>query len=587
MIRTISILLLFPVMVAPAYARADGELPALFAEYWESELANDPFLATHAGENAYDDRVPQVSPADHAMRNKELARLYARLLNTDFATLVEDERISAEILRFILKHELALGKFGGWRTPFNSDSGFHADFGFVVGSMPFRNEDDYRTYLRRLEALPEYLDQHVANMRAGLRQGFTQPAEILENILPSFAAQVVDNAREHPAFAPFEAFPAAMAPKTQNELREAGLATLTEKVIPAFARVHEFMRDQYVPGARKTLGASELPHGVTYYEALVRYYTSLDEATPASIHARGLAEVARIRAEMEAVIEDSGFSGSFAEFLEFLRTDPQFYAKTAEELLMRAAWYSKTIDGRLPAFFGKLPRQPYSVEPVPAEIAANYTGGRYVAAPPGGTRGGRYWVNTYALHTRALYQLPALSLHEAVPGHHLQSALAYEIENAPEFRRQFYPHAYGEGWGLYSEKLGVEMGIYVTPYEHFGRLSYEMWRACRLVVDTGLHAQGWTRREAQEYLAGNTALSLHEVQTEVDRYISWPGQALAYKMGEMTIWELRARAERILGDAFDVRDFHDAILARGGLPLDLLRQQIERYIEKTDQSRGN
>jgi uncharacterized protein (DUF885 family) len=245
---------------------------------------------------------------------------------------------------------------------------------------------------------------------------------------------------------------------------------------------------------------------------------------------------------------------------------------------MRAAWISKKIDGRLPGFFGKLPRQPYSVEPVPMEIAANYTGGRYVSSPPGGSRGGQYWVNTYALHTRPLYQLTALSLHEGVPGHHFQGALAYEVENAPAFRTQFYPHAFGEGWGLYSEKLGVEMGIYDTPYDHFGRLSYEMWRACRLVVDTGLHAMGWTRRQAVDYLASNTALSLHSIGTEVDRYIAWPAQALAYKMGELTIWDLRAKSERELGEAFDIREFHDAVLTKGGLPLQILRSQIDAYI---------
>ena len=284
---------------------------------------------------------------------------------------------------------------------------------------------------------------------------------------------------------------------------------------------------------------------------------------------------------MNRVIKRTGFKGSFEEFIDYLRSDEQFYAKTPEALLERAAWISKDIDGRLPAYFGKLPRQPYSVEPVPAEIAQNYTTGRYISAPAGGDRGGQYWVNTYALDKRPLYQLTALTLHEAVPGHHLQSALALEIENMPEFRKQFYPHAFGEGWGLYAEKLGVEMGVYETPYDDFGRLSYEMWRACRLVIDTGIHAKGWTRQQALDYLASNTALSLHNVQTEVDRYIAWPGQALAYKMGELTLWELRHKAERELGDKFDVRDFHDAVLTSGGLPLGILRNRIDAYIADT------
>jgi len=271
--------------------------------------------------------------------------------------------------------------------------------------------------------------------------------------------------------------------------------------------------------------------------------------------------------------------------LEFLRTDRQFYAKTPQEMLDRAAWISKDIDGRLPAYFGKLPRQPYSVEPVPDNIAPNYTTARYVGAPLDGARGGQFWVNTYKIEIRPMYQLVAMALHEAVPGHHLQISLSKEIEDAPEFRVGFYPHAYGEGWGLYAEKLGVEMGVYQTPYDHFGRLTWEMWRACRLVIDTGIHAKGWTRQEAIDYLAGNTALSLHNVQTEVDRYIAWPGQALAYKMGELTIWELRAKAEKELGDDFDIRDFHDAVLTEGGLPLEMLRDQIDQYIADAKQER--
>jgi uncharacterized protein (DUF885 family) len=279
-------------------------------------------------------------------------------------------------------------------------------------------------------------------------------------------------------------------------------------------------------------------------------------------------------------MKQAGFAGTFEEFQSFLRTDEQFYAKTPDALLKEAAWIAKSIDGKLPAYFGKLPRQPYSVEPVPADLAPNYTTGRYSGAPPEGDRGGEYWVNTYALDKRPLYELPALTLHEAVPGHHFQIALGYEIEAAPEFREQFYPHAFGEGWALYAEKLGVEMGVYKTPYDEFGRLSYEMWRASRLVIDTGIHAKGWTRQQAIDYLAGNTALSLHNVQTEIDRYISWPGQALAYKMGELAIWELRAKAEAALGERFDMRDFHDAVLTEGGLPLDILRARIDAYIAR-------
>ena len=567
-------------MMCGAAQAASQEARAIFEEYWAHVMEADPFEATFSGAPDYNDRVPAVAPDDHAARMAQRRAFLDRLEALDRAALDEEDRLNVDLLAFILKHDLALGAFDGWRAPFLSDSGFHTSFAHVVGSTSFRTEKDYEDYLARLRALPGYLDQHVDNMRRGLNDGFTQPREIMDNILPTFDAQVKDNAAAHPYFQPFNAMPDGIAPRRRSALRREAVAVLGGEVIPAFARLAAFMREEYAPAARESTGADGLPDGEAYYAALVRYYTTLDDATPDRIHALGLREVARIRAEMDDVIRQTGFRGDFRAFLEFLRTDEQFYAKTPEALLERAAWLAKDIDGRLPGYFGKLPRQPYSVEPVPAEIAPNYTTGRYVGAPLDAPRGGQYWVNTYALDKRPLYALPALTLHEAVPGHHLQIALARENETAPEFRKQFYPHAYGEGWALYAEKLGVEMGVYETPYDDFGRLSYEMWRACRLVIDTGLHAKGWTRQQAVDYLAANTALSLHNVRTEIDRYIAWPGQALSYKMGELTIWELRAQAERELGDDFDLRAFHDAVLANGGLPLDMLRAEIERYIDE-------
>ena len=549
-----------------------AEKNGIYAEYWDYELSRNPFQATTSGDYRFNDRVPDVSESSQRARLRKLGEFASRLDEAG-------DTLNADILRFILRHELALGEFAPWRIPFLSDAGFHMDVGYVVSSTRFEGIDDYRDYLARLEALPRYLEQNRINMQLGIEAGFTQPREIMENILPSFDSQVTESAETHPLYAPFREMPGNLGAEQQEELRNEARRLLEDAVIPAYAEIRDFMRERYVPNARTTLGASELPDGVPYYAALVRYYTTLDSATPDSVHERGLGEVARIRSEMNDVIAETGFEGSFDAFLEFLRSDPQFYAKSPQELLERAAWIAKKTDGRLPAFFGKLPRQPYSVEPVPEEIAPNYTAGRYVPSPPGGPRGGQYWVNTYALETRSLYQLVALSLHEGVPGHHLQGALAYEIEDAPEFRKQFYPHAYGEGWGLYSEKLGVEMGMYETPYDHFGRLSYEMWRACRLVVDTGIHAKGWTRAQAIDYLASNTALSMHEVRTEIDRYIAWPGQALAYKIGELTIWDLRREAEAALGDAFDIREFHDVVLTSGGVPLELLKSMVGQYIQ--------
>ncbi len=562
-------------------AAAAAETPsAIFDDYWQTALKEDPFSATGSGVSDYNDGVPAVAPSDHDRRLAQAKAFMARLDALDPAALSEEDRLNVALLRFILKHDIALAAFRPWRMPFLSDSGFHTSMGYVVAATTFRTESDYDSYLKRLAALPVYIDQNIENMRAGIAEGFVQPKEIMAGILPTFDAQAAPAPADHPLYEPFTRIPAAVPKKKSDHLRKEALAIIGGVVIPAFRRAADFMRDDYAPNAKAVVGAQALPEGAAYYEALVRYFTTRDDATADAIHTLGLKEVARIRKEMDAVIKKSGFKGDFKAFQEFLRTDPQFYAKTPEELLMRAAWLSKQADGKLPAYFSKLPRQPYSVQPVPAEIAPNYTTGRYSGAPAGASRGGEYWVNTYALDKRPFYELPALTLHEAVPGHHLQNALALEIEGAPAFRAQFYPHAFGEGWGLYSEKLGQEMGMYATLYDEFGRLSYEMWRACRLVIDTGLHAKGWTRRQALDYLAGNTALSLKNVETEVDRYIAWPGQALAYKVGELTIWELRRKAEKALGPKFDIRAFHDAVLIKGGLPLDLLADEIDAYIAR-------
>ena len=351
-----------------------------------------------------------------------------------------------------------------------------------------------------------------------------------------------------------------------------------EGAVVGYREFLDFFRNVYLPMARTTLGASELPDGNAYYALKIREFTTLD-LTPEQIHKIGLSEVDRISGEMNLVMKQVGFQGDFPAFLVFLRTDPRFYAKTPEELLMRASRIAKRIDGKLPSLFKTLPRLPYTVEPVPADIAPKYTSGRYVGAPQGSTQPGIYWVNTYMLESRPLYNLEALTLHEAVPGHHLQIALSRELVNLPDFRRYSYISAFGEGWGLYCEWLGLEAGFYTDPYSNFGRLSYEMWRACRLVVDTGIHSKGWTRTQAIDYLASHTALPLHEVETEVDRYISWPGQALAYKLGELKINELRKRAEGALGTRFDLREFHDVVLGSGAVPLSVLEANVNRWIE--------
>jgi uncharacterized protein (DUF885 family) len=414
-------------------------------------------------------------------------------------------------------------------------------------------------------------------MRAGLKRGMTVPRATLEGYEGTMSAHVVADPSASVFWEPFVKFPAGVPAAEHERLRRDGRAAVTDGAIAGYRELLDFFQKEYLPGARKTLGAWELPDGRAYYAQKIREFTTL-ELTPQEIHKTGLAEVARISAEMNAVMKEVGFQGDFAAFLTFLRSDPRFYAKTPEELLSKASRLAKRIDGKLPSMFKTLPRLPYTVEPVPTDIAPKYTTGRYVSAPQGSTMPGIYWVNTYKLEARPFYTLPALTLHEAVPGHHLQIALSRELDNLPNFRRYSYLSAFGEGWGLYSEWLGIEAGMYADPYDNFGRLTYEMWRACRLVVDTGLHSMGWTRQQAIDYMATRTALPIHEVTTEVDRYISWPGQALAYKLGELKIKELRRRAETTLGTRFDVREFHDVVLGSGSVPLSVLEANVDRWI---------
>jgi uncharacterized protein (DUF885 family) len=387
----------------------------------------------------------------------------------------------------------------------------------------------------------------------------------------------VADATATPFWKPFAAFPPGVPESDRVALREEARRVIDGQVLPAYRALLAFLRETYVPGARHTTAACDLPDGDAFYAAQIRHYTTLPLSAD-EVHERGLREVARILAEMHEVKQAAGFDGDMPAFLDFLRSDTRFYARTPQELLAHAAWICKRIDGLLPRFFGVLPRQPYGVAPVPDEIAPFYTTGRYVPAPRPVGHAGTYWVNTHALPSRALYTLPALTLHEAVPGHHLQIALASEVEDQPAWRRHSFVDAYGEGWALYAEHLGDEMGVYLTPYEQFGRLTYEMWRAARLVVDTGLHAKRWSREQARAYLLAHTALSAHEVATEVDRYVGWPGQALSYKIGEITIRDLRARAEQALGGRFDLRAFHDAVLALGSVPLGLLEERIAAWI---------
>ena len=566
-----------PAAPAPAGGDAAARLHALFDREWEMRLRDEPLFATEVGRHEYDALLPEVTYAALERRHRARQGLLAELAAIDLSRLGAADAVNARIWRTQLEDRIADFELGSYQMPFNADSGFHTGFALLPDKMPFANPKDYENYLSRLRAWPRYVGEQIELMRMGIRRGFTVPRATLTGYERTISAHVVDDPAQSVFYKPCERFPAAMPEADRERLRQEARAAVLDGAVAGYRRLLDFYRAEYLPHARATLGASELPGGQAFYAHQVRHFTTL-QLSPEEIHQIGLAEVERIAGEMQAVIRQVGFKGDFAAFVQFLRTDPRFYPKTGEELLKDAAWIAKRIDGKLPAEFKTLPRLPYTVKPVPDHLAPKYTAGRYVESPAGSTQPGTYWVNTYQPETRPLYNLEALTLHEAVPGHHLQIALSQELAGLPNFRRYSNLAAFAEGWGLYSEWLGLEMGFYADPYSNFGRLTYEMWRACRLVVDTGIHAQGWTRQQAIDYLAAHTALPLHEVETETDRYISWPGQALAYKLGEIKIKELRRKAEKALGTSFDVRQFHDVVLGSGAVPLAILEQNVDRYI---------
>ncbi len=567
-----------PSSEAGGTSEAGRNLQALFDSAWEYSLEESPTFATNVGDYRANDKLTSVAFHDLERRSKQHQAFLDQLGQIDRAALTREERTSAAIFERQLEDNIAGFEFGTWQIPLNADSGFHIGFSRLPRNVPLNSAQDYDNYIKRLEAWSTLVDQQIANMRVGMEGGMVLPKVVLNGYNSTYDAHVVDNATDSVFWEPFANYPAAVPTADRERLSNAGKAAIEQHIVPGYRRFSEFMEGEYIPGGTDNIAAYDLPNGPEYYAQRVRYFTTLD-ITPDEVHEIGLAEVARIRKDMEELILSTGFEGSFDDFLQFLRTDERFYPKTGEELLNYAKVLSKTIDAQLPKFFKTLPRMPYGVEPVPDHIAPKYTTGRYVGPPEGSTQPGYYWVNLYDLKSRPLYNIPALTLHEAVPGHHLQSSLAKEMEAQPNFRRYQYISAFGEGWGLYSELLGEEMGIYTDPYSRFGRMTYEMWRACRLVVDTGMHAKGWTRQQSLDYLAGNTALPLHEIKTETDRYISWPGQALAYKMGEIKIRELRAMALDRLGPAkFDLREFHDVVLLGGSVPLPVLEANVEEWV---------
>ncbi|HXL99374.1 MAG TPA: DUF885 family protein [Rhizomicrobium sp.] len=548
-------------------ANADARFKALYTREWA--WREDQFAGQDDEDNARPaDHLPKVDAVTQDMRLHYWQDVMKELDTIPRSELSAADRINYDVYRPQIAALLADQQFHEYEKPLNSDSTFWTDLGATADQV-FHDADDYSRYLAQLRDVPRYFREQIANMRVGLARGFTPPRITLTGRDASVASVVDARPEDSLFYAPFKDMPATIAPAEQARLRAEAAGVIAASVVPAYRDLLAFLRNDYIPGARTTLAAEALPDGKAYYRAQILEYTTLD-MDPAAIHALGISEVARIHAEMVDTMKATGFTGDFPAFLHYLRTDPRFYAKTPDELLMRAAFIAKAFDGKASQYFGYLPRQRFAIKPVPDDIAPFYTSGR------GGP--GVYLVNTYNLPSRPLDNLTALTLHESAPGHAFQMPIAAEHKELPEFRQKGYISAFGEGWALYSEHLGLEMGMYKDPYDKFGYLTYQMWRACRLVVDTGIHSQGWTREQAVAYLHDNTALADHEIDTEVDRYITWPGQALSYYLGMMAIEKARAKAEAALGPKFNIRAFHDAVLELGSVPLPVLTEHIDEFI---------
>ena len=546
----------------------------------DSDLLNKIILEIEERESYDENEYPLgLFSKEHYKKEAKYAKeQLIRLAKIDVIFLSETESISLKLLKFQLQDTIDYFEFEMYLNPLLSDSGFHTNFSFMV--RPFQNYEQVKDYLTKLNAIPSRVSQFLPLLREGLEKGVSQPSVIFNGYESSYNDHIVESFEKSYFYQPFNNLPKTLTSTQKDSVLIAAKVAITTNVIPQFKLVKTFFEDEYFPKTRTSIGISETPNGNAYYQNRINYYTTSTQYSADDIHSIGLQEVARIKTEMEKIISELNFQGSFSEFLNFLRTDPQFYATSPEQLLMIARDMAKRADEQLPRFFKTLPRKPYGVAPVPDAIAPKYTTGRYVGTSKNSTDPGYYWVNTYDLSSRPLYVLPSLTVHEAVPGHHLQSSLNLELgDSIPQFRKDTYLSAYGEGWGLYCEFLAEEMGMYTTLYEQFGKLTYEMWRACRLVVDTGIHAKGWTREQVINYMAENTALSIHEINTETDRYISWPGQALSYKIGEIKIRELRKKAEMELGSSFDIREFHEVVLEQGTVTLSILENRVNNYIE--------
>jgi uncharacterized protein (DUF885 family) len=565
-----SLAIIMMAAAVPAHAAtsgADARFKALYTREWA--WREEQFAGADDEDNVKPaDHLPKIDPATQETQLRYWQAVMKELDAIPRAQLSPVNQINYDVYKPQIAVLIADQEFRDYEKPLNSDTTFWTDLGYTA-RKDYHSAQDYKNYIAQLRDIPRYFRDQIANMRAGLARGFTPPRVTLAGRDASVAAVADAKPQNSLFYTPFKEMPSSIPAAQQASLRADGLKAIAACVVPAYRDLLAFLRNDYIAHARIALAAESLPNGNAYYRSKILEFTTLD-MDPAAIHKLGLAEVARIHAEMIDTMHQTGFKGDFPAFLHYLRSDPRFYAKTPNELLMRAAFIAKTFDGKAAQYFGYLPRRRFAIKPVPADIAPFYTSGR--GAP------GVYLVNTYNLPSRPLYNLTALTLHESAPGHAFQMPIAAEHKELPKFRQDTYISAFGEGWALYSEHLGLEMGMYDDPYDKFGYLTYQMWRACRLVVDTGIHSEGWTREQAVAYLHDNTALADHEIDTEVDRYIAWPGQALSYYLGMMAIEKARAKAEKALGAKFNIRAFHDAVLELGSVPLPVLTAHIDQFI---------
>ncbi len=549
----------------------------LLSEQWEKGIIRNPEWASSLGDNRFNDKLNDTSYETILKRQGETRELQETVKKIDRSKLSEDDQLNYDLYLQGIEKQIEGFQFLSYLIPIDQMGGIQIGFAGISNYMPFNNVKDYENYLARMRAFPTKLDQTIDLMKRGVKEGWVPPKIILVSVPDQIKAQFEKLIEESPLFKPFKDFPESIPSEEQTRLIDEMLSVLTEYVYPAYETLYSYFIESYLPSCGESIACKDFPNGDVYYKYQIKSYTTTN-LTAEEIHQIGLGEVDRIRAEMKKVINMTEFKGSFDEFLTFLRTDSQFYFTSEDELLNEYRMICKKADAELPKFFGLLPRLPYGVKPIPDYQAPASPTAYYYSGSQEAGRAGFFMANTYKLETRPKYEMEALSIHEAVPGHHLQITLAQELDNIPKFRRYGGYTAFVEGWGLYSEKLAEEMGFYEDPYSKFGQLTYEMWRACRLVVDTGMHTLGWTRQEAIDFMLSNTAKTENDVTVEIDRYIAWPGQALAYKIGELKIRELRSKAEKEMGENFNIRDFHDVVLGHGAVPLDILEKHVNEYI---------